>query len=259
MASMSGTFRRLSFAAALMGLTVAVAPQQTHAAEPAATPDKAAIEKIVREYLIKNPEIIAEALTELQRREELAEAQRTSDAIRAHAASLDDKSGNFIFGNPNGDVTVVEFFDYRCGYCKRVMPTLLDEVREDGNVKLVFREFPILGKDSVLAARGAIAAAQQGKYYNMHLALMSERGSFTEAKILEIAEDLGLDPIKLKADMYNKETQAELQKSYATGKAIGLRGTPAFIIGEKLYPGALRRDQLKQLIAEQRRANKKNG
>lgn len=258
MSFVSGTIRRTAFAALMIAGASLTLPATVMAEEAKPAMDKVAIEKIVRDYLLKNPEVITQALEELQRREELAEAERSRTAIRAHAASLDDTTGKFVFGNPDGDVTVVEFFDYRCGYCKRVMPSLLDEVRSDGNVKLVFREFPILGEDSVLAARGAIAAAEQGKYYNMHLALMTERGSFTEAKILDIAADLGLDTKQLKTDMYSRKTQSELQKAYATGKAIGLRGTPAFIIGDTLYPGALRRDQLKQLIAAQRKANQES-
>lgn len=213
------------------------------------------VEQIVRDYLLKNPEVIVEALQLYQEREEQAEADRAKQMLMAHRDRLDDPTGRFVSGNPQGDVTIVEFFDYRCSFCKRVLPALLDEVRKDGNVRLVFKEFPVLGDDSVRAARAGIAAAQQNRYYDMHLALMQTRGNLTEDKILSIAGDLGLDVERLRADMSSPETEAEIARNYELAQILNIRGTPGFVIGDELVPGAINAEQFRALIAQARRSN----
>lgn len=225
------------------------------AAEQVDTTDRAAIEKIVREYLLKHPEVIVEALQEMQAREEQAAAERARQMIAAHRTQLDDPSGAFVVGNANGDVTVVEFFDYRCGYCKRVMPGLLQQIESDGGVRLVLKEFPILGPDSVLASRAAVAATRQDRYYDMHVALMRERGAFTEEKLLAIGRDLGLDVKRMQADMYAPETEAVIARNHELARILDISGTPGFVIGDRLVPGAISAEQLQHLIDEARRAN----
>jgi protein-disulfide isomerase len=210
------------------------------------------IEELVRDYLLKNPEVIVEALQVYQQRQEQAEAEQARRMLLAHADRLDDPTGRFVAGNPDGDVTIVEFFDYRCGFCKRVMPTLLDEVQRDGNVRLVFKEFPVLGEESVRAARAGIAAARQGRYYDMHLALMQTRGSLTEERIMAIAGDLGLDTEQMKRDMISPETEAEISRNYELAQALNIRGTPAFVIGEELVPGAIGPERMQALIERAR-------
>ncbi|MDF1722076.1 MAG: DsbA family protein [Minwuia sp.] len=222
--------------------------------EGAAVPDKAVIEQIVRDYLVRNPEVIVEALQEMQRREQLAEAERSRAVIAAHMTKLDDPTGRFVAGNPDGDVTVVEFFDYRCSYCKRAFPALMEAITQDGNVRLVFKEFPILGEDSVLAARAAIAAARQDRYYDMHVALMQERGSYSLAKVLAIALDLGLDIEALRRDMDAPEVDAAISTNYELARALNITGTPGFIIGDQVVPGAISTEQMLSMIARARDA-----
>lgn len=225
------------------------------AADPVAPSlDRAGVEAIVRDYLMKHPEVILDALQAMQAREEQARLEQQQAMIAAHAERLDDPSGTFVLGNPQGDVTVVEFFDYRCGYCKRALPGLIDEVMRDGKVRLVLKEFPILGEDSVIASRGAIAAARQGRYGDMHLALMAERGSYSEEKVLAIGKDIGLDVAKLKADMASPETQAVIASNHEIARIMQINGTPAFIIGNTLAPGAIPPQRIRELIAAARAA-----
>jgi len=228
-------------------------------AEDKALPDltEQQVERIVRDYLLKHPEVIVEALQLYQERQELAEAEQARQMLVAHRDRLDDPSGQFVIGNPEGDVTIVEFFDYRCGFCKRVMPAMLDEVAKDGNVRLVFKEFPVLGEDSDRAARAGVAAARQGRYYDMHLALMQTRGGLGMSKILMMASQLGLDTDQLKADMDSPETDRLLQENRELARVLQIRGTPGFVIGDTLVPGAISASEFRQLIAEARAA--KNG
>jgi len=216
---------------------------------------EAQVKEIVRDYLLENPEVIVEALQIYQEREEQAEAEKARQMLMAHRDRLDDPTGRFVAGNPQGDVTIVEFFDYRCGYCKRVMPELLDEVRKDGNVRLVFKEFPVLGEESVMAARAGIAAAQQNRYYDMHLAMMQTRGGLSEARIMAIAQGLGLDLDRLRADMASPETEEEISRNYELAQILNIRGTPGFVIGDELVPGTISAEQFRALIERARQSN----
>ncbi|WP_416900009.1 MAG: DsbA family protein [Minwuia sp.] len=244
-------FRLLLTAVLAAGLARGVLADDTAAAK-GLTP--AEVEKIVHEYLMKHPEVIVESLQRFQERQDMAEAERAKAMLAAHRDRLDDPTGRFTAGNPDGDVTIVEFFDYRCGYCKRVMPSLFDEVAKDGGVKLVFKEFPVLGEDSVRAARAAIAAARQDRYYDMHLALMQTRGDLSEQKIMSIAGDLGLDTAKLKDDMRAPEVEEELARNYELAQILNIRGTPGFVIGDELVPGAISAQQFRDLIQRARDA-----
>jgi len=224
------------------------------AGQAAPQQDTAAIEQIVRDYLIRHPEVIVEALQEMQRREKLAEAELSRAMIAAHMTRLDDPTGRFVAGNPDGDVTVVEFFDYRCGYCKRAFPSLMEAITPDGNEPLVFTDFPILGEDSGLAARAAIAAARQDRYYDMHVALMQERGSYSQAKVLAVAADLGMDIEALRQDMMSQEVSDAIAGNYELARALKITGTPGFIIGDQVVPGAISTQQMLSMIRKARAA-----
>jgi len=241
-------FRSLALLIALTGLTAAASADDKSLSE-------AEVEAIVKDYLLKHPEVIVEALQLYQERQEQAEAERARHMLQASRDRLDDPTGAFVFGNPDGDVTIVEFFDYRCSYCKRVMPTLLDEVQRDGNVRLVFKEFPVLGEDSVRAARAGIAAARQGRYYDMHLALMQSRGQLPEEKLVAMAADLGLDVAQFRADMKSRATDDEIATNYELAQALNFRGTPSFVIGNELVPGAIDARQFRALIEKARQEN----
>ncbi len=225
-----------------------------HAQSPSSQPmTREQIEGIVREYLLNNPEIIIEAVEGL-------EEKRRREAERERSAALSAKSDQIlndgdapIAGNPQGDVTIVEFFDYRCPYCKQVAPTLTELLRGDAKLRFVFKELPILGPDSVVAARAALAANMQGKYLAMHERLLRHRGGFDEQTITRIAGEAGLDVARLKADMGKPEIDAMLDRNRQLARDLAINGTPAFIIGDKVVPGAADLQTLKRLIAGARK------
>jgi len=222
------------------------------ASAPLEAAERAAIEQVIRDYLKDHPEVVGEALSALRAREEEAQAARQRAAVRSHARALADPGPLPVLGNPDGDVTVVEFFDYRCPYCQRMAGPLREVVAEDGNVRLVMKEFPILGEDSVFAARAAVAAAEQGAYAAFHDALMTELDTVTPESVLALAERLDLDRAKLEADMRAEVVRETIQGSYRLAQALGIGGTPAFVVGETLVPGAVDAQRLRDLIAQAR-------
>jgi protein-disulfide isomerase len=209
------------------------------------------VEAIVRDYLMREPEIIYEALQELQRRETAAEAERRKVALTAKKDDLFNSAASPVGGNPEGDVTLVEFFDYRCGYCRRVVGSLRALVDQDDDLRVVFKEFPILGEDSVRASRAALAAERQGLYMPLHFALMQADDLSMEG-IMQAAAGVGLDTGQLAADMESPEVQAEIAATYALARELGIEGTPAFVIDDELIPGAVSQERLAALIDEAR-------
>jgi protein-disulfide isomerase len=242
-------FRHALLALAVLA-SIAVLPAQAQQA-PAMTREQ--VEQIVREYLIANPEIIVEAIEALEARQKKASLADQRNAVSEHQEQLYRDPDAPVLGNPAGDVTVVEFFDYRCPYCKTVAPTLAQLLNEDSGLKLVLKEFPILGPDSVVAARAALAAQAQGKYAALHAALLRHRGAFDETVITRLATDAGLDTTRLKTDMAKPEIDAMIERNKALGRALSLTGTPAFVIGEHVVPGAVDFETLKLLVAEARK------
>ena len=211
-----------------------------------------AIHEIVREYLLENPEVLIDTLEAYdQRRRETAE-QRQREAIVAHAADLSGDPGSPVLGDPHGDVLVVEFFDYRCPYCKTVAGDLRQAVIADGRIRLVMKEFPILGPQSVYAARAALAADKQGRYEDFHFALMAFEGELDEATVLSLAEALDVDTAQLQKDMFSNEIDEILQRTFELAEALDVGGTPAFIVGGRLVPGALGMEDLRRMVEELR-------
>jgi protein-disulfide isomerase len=209
------------------------------------------VEKIVRDYLLREPEIIYQALEELQRRQAEAAAERQRTAVAANRVQLFDRAGDPVAGNPVGDVTVVEFFDYQCQYCRRVVPSLQALLAEDQDLKVVFKEFPILGEASVTAARAALAAREQDRYLPFHFALMSAR-DLSLGTIMALARSVGLDTERLASDMESPAIEAQLQANLTLARELGIEGTPAFVVGDELIPGAVDKARLAQLIEEAR-------
>jgi protein-disulfide isomerase len=199
---------------------------------------KTAIEQIVRDYLTKNPDILIEMSSELERRQAEAQAQAQTEAIKENAEALFKSENAPFIGNPDGDVTVVEFFDYNCGYCRRALEHVMKLVETDKNVKVVFKEFPIFGEDSEAAAKAALAADKQGKYAEMHTRLYNDEGKPNLDKALKIAADLGLDVEKLKTDMNDPSVTGELEKTKSLAEALGVQGTPLYVVGGEIVPGA---------------------
>lgn len=245
-------FRPLAVAAVLTATaSLAVAPAV--AAEALSTAQKKEIEALVRDYLVNNPEVIVEAMESLQAKKEQADSDRKVAAIQEYRSALVASAEDPVLGNPKGDVTLVEFFDYQCGYCKRVYSPMMDAVKADGKTRLVMKELPILGPASVLAARHSLAAKMQGKYEAFHDAMMTQQGPVTEESIMAAAKAAGLDTKKLAADAKKPEIEHQLKANMELAGALGLRGTPAFVIGNRFIPGAVGADVLKQAITEARK------
>jgi protein-disulfide isomerase len=232
-----GSAGTLALAGLLALVPVVPAPAQAPAG-PFSAEQKAAIEKIVKDYLMANPEVIMEVQQALEARMEAQQAEKLKVAIQSNAADIYRRAGAPVAGNPKGDVTVVEFFDYNCGYCKRGFGDLAKLLEKDSKVKLVLKELPILNKGSEEAARVALAAKAQGKYWEVHRGLLESRAPANEAAALKIAEKAGLDLAKLKKDMTGAEVTDEIKKVRELAQKMGIQGTPHFLVGEKSIPGA---------------------
>lgn len=236
--------------AAAMAAVFAIAPAQAQSSLSDA--DKAALEETIRNYILEHPEIIVEAIEKLRQQEQARAAQRQQQSLQSRGEALRYDPGTPVVGNPDGDVVIVEFFDYRCPYCKKVAEPLREVVKEDGNIRLVMKEYPILSAESELAAKAALAAHEQGRYEDFHFTLMTEPGALNRDKIFGIAESLGLDLEKLRADMESPEIAAKLAEVAELGEALNVRGTPAFVIGDELVPGAISIEEMRQRVRQVR-------
>lgn len=214
-----------------------------------------AVRQIVREYLINNPEVILEAIEALKRREEASTEAKVQRVIQERRDELLNDPDSPVGGNPQGDVTLVEFFDYRCPYCKRVHPSIQALLREDRNLRFVYKEWPILGAESVFAARAALAARAQGKYHAFHGALMEARSALTESAVLAAAKSTGLDVDQLKRDITGQKESIDgsLARTSDLAAALDIRGTPAFVVGDLVIRGAIGIEDLRKVIADVRR------
>lgn len=204
----------------------------------------------VLEVLARHPELVAEAMQKLT-----AKRKAAADALAATLASSHKEIFNdgvsYVAGNPKGDVTIVEFFDYRCPYCKQMQPHLQALLKEDGKLRLVLKELPVLGPESVTASRAAVAALEQGKgakYLAFHDAMMTFRGQLSDDDIFRMAGAAGLDVAKLKTDMQAPKVEAVLRANLALADKLGIQGTPGFVIGDQLIPGAVSLDTLRQMV-----------
>lgn len=245
------------FLAALM-LSVIVSLAAPASAAPQFTDaQKLEIQSIMKDYLISHPAVLEEALSALQAKLQNDERTRQTSAIAGNAEKLQSTNVAPAAGNPRGDVTMVEFFDYRCGYCRSMAKTVDEFMATDSNVRLVFREFPILGPVSVTASKAALASAAQGKYQAFHDALMQgPRQLSTDEDVYAVAASVGLDLERLKKDMESQAVKDEIANNFALAESMGIRGTPAFVIGNQMYPGALPVDGLKNAVSQARLATK---
>lgn len=225
-------------------------------AEPTTGPsDQAfqqAVEKVVERYIRSHPEVIEQTLEALQAKREDEERERVRKLIVTRQADLLNDPNSPMSGDLNGDVTVVEFFDYRCGYCKRVAGTVTQLQKDDPRVRIVYKDLPILGEASELAARAALASRAQGKHLAFHEAVLASENEITKDELLRIATDVGLDTKRLEADMENPTWQALIEKNRALARELGINGTPGFIVGTELVPGALDLTGLKGLVTQAR-------
>ncbi len=224
---------------------------------PARAPDDVgAFDRQVRAYLMTHPEVIMEAVSLLERRNQARRAHEQRNLIRRYRDRLMDSGPLPVAGNASGDVTVVEFFDYRCPYCRQAVPEVKRLLAADPGVRLVRKEFPVLGPDSVRASRAAIAANYQGKYLAFHDALMTHAGPLDEAAVMEAARAVGLDTARLARDMARAEVDAVIREAHGLARVLGITGTPAFVIGDVLLPGFVEAPDLAHAVAGARRAAK---
>ncbi len=213
------------------------------------------VKELVLEAIRENPEIVLEAVQIIEQREQQRQAEAAATVLSDNRDLLENDPNAPVLGNPDGDVTIVEFFDYNCPYCRRVKPHIEALLEEDPNVRLVYREWPILGDGSVFAARAALASREQGKYEEFHWALMGMAGRAEEASVLQVAEQVGLDIARLRRDMEAPEIDAHIAVSMELSRALGFNGTPSFVIGDALVPGVIEADQMIRLAEEARTAN----
>lgn len=208
--------------------------------------------KLVREYLLANPQVIVEVSEELQRRQQ---EQQNKSRLKVLSSSKEDifrAPLDFALGGEDSDVTIVEYFDYNCGWCKRALDEVTKLTKSDPKVRVIMKEFPIFGEHSEFAARAAMASKAQGKYWDFHVALMKER-RVTKDNVMQIASRVGIDVDKLKAEMEDPKYAAAIRKNQQVATALGIEGTPGFIIDSKVNPGYLPEAQLKSMISDIRK------
>jgi len=240
-----GLVRLLVAAIVAFGSAAAAA----RAADSVSESERKTLEDTLYHYMSQHPGVLLDALHRAEDR------VRADDEAQAHRAMserrrdiLEDPTSP-VGGNPQGNVTIVEFFDYRCPYCKQMEPALEALLREDGNVRIVYKEFPILGKDSVYASRMALAAKKQGKYDAFHAAMMARKGHIDESVVQQVAKSAGLDLSRAQSDMGAAEIDDIISRNEDLAQALDIRGTPAFLIGEELVPGAVDIATLREKIA----------
>jgi protein-disulfide isomerase len=232
---------KLAQATAPAAAPTAPAGASSAAAEPsgAFTPaQRKEIESIVKDILINNPEVLLEAQNALEAKMDKIQADRMAVAIKEHAGELFRPAASPVVGNVKGDVPVIEFFDYNCGYCKKAFTDLAKLMDKDKKVRVILKELPILAKGSEEASRVALAAKMQGKYWEFHRAMLESQGQANEASALRVAEKLGLDMARLKKDMASAEVKKEIDDTRQLATKMGIQGTPHFIVGDRIIPGA---------------------
>ena len=209
------------------------------------------IKRLAIEAILENPQVIMEAVAILKKRE----SDQAASGTRSIRLQLEIDPGSPNLGNIEGDVTVVEFFDYNCGYCRQAGKTIQALIASDPNIRVIFREWPVLGEGSTFAARAVLASSEQGKYEEFHWALMNGKVRATKAVVMKAARDLGLDIAKLEADMVSEAVDRHLEKSNILAQNLGFTGTPAFIVGNEKVPGMISFNQISEPVAEARATN----
>lgn len=240
----------------VFGAMLALAPVTSAGADEFTADQKAELDGLIRAYILENPEVIVDAMQVLEQRQQNAQRNADADLIARLSSAILDDGFSHVGGNPDGDITVVEFLDYRCGYCKKAHDGVQALVATDGDIRLVVKEFPILGPDSTFAARAAMAAqAQSGRLYEaFNDAMMRHQGELNQRTVLAIAESVGLDGDQLQAEMESPEIAERIRTTYSLAREMGINGTPAFIIGNEIVRGYVPYDNLRELVEAAREA-----
>lgn len=240
--------------AVLAALMLLASPPPAAAADALTAEQKAAVEETVRAYILSHPEVIVESLTAYQAQQNQAQREAAEAAVATAGNELERDPTSPVAGNPDGDVTLVEFFDYRCGYCKRVLPSVQKLLKDDGNIRLVLKEYPILGPDSLTAAKASLAVWQTDpdKYMDVHAALLNTKGALDEERVLDLIAAEGVDRDTIRKAMAEPGIEDVLRANFDLGQRLGVNGTPAFIIGDRAVPGAIDLEQMEKLVADAR-------
>jgi protein-disulfide isomerase len=249
----------LSQAGAALAVSLAVAAPALAQTNALSEPQKKEVQKLVREFLLTNPEVIQEAIVELERRQQEAQKNAQASALISERNTLLHSPRGNLVGNPSGDVTLVEFFDYNCGYCKRALADVRTLMKSDPKLRVVLKDFPVLGPESVEASRVSLAVKQQisgEKLFDYHTRVMETRGRVNGERAIAVAREMGLDMARLQKDLDHAEVRASLQENATLGDKLGLTGTPAFVIGDEVISGAVGLDPLRRIVASTRQCGK---
>ena len=217
--------------------------------------ERAAFRAEVRAYLVENPDVIVEAMNVLQLREDAAATDRDLQLLQSNAPALFNNPSDWVGGNPEGDITVVEFMDYRCGYCRKAHDEVNELITSDGNIRFIVKEYPILGTESLLSSQFAIAVRLlhgDDAYKAAHTALITMRGEATAETLGRLAETLGHDPQTVLAKMATPDVQAVIDMNHALARAMDISGTPTFVIDQTMVRGYVPLDDMRQIVADQR-------
>jgi protein-disulfide isomerase len=237
---------------ALFLFTALLAAPLTATAQSMTDQQKKEMGDFIRSYLLEHPELLREMADKLEQKDRLAEQAARTEGLAKNKDTIFKLAGDAIVGNPQGDVTVVEFMDYNCGWCKKSMIEMQSLIAADPKLKVVMKEFPIFGEHSEFAARAALAAKKQGKYWEFHQALFSHEGQVTTDVAKELAVSVGLDMAKLEVDMKSPEVIDTIAANYELGKQLALNGTPAFIIDSNVVPGYIPQNDIQSYVNEVR-------
>jgi protein-disulfide isomerase len=243
----------LAAAAMLLALPAAVSAQT----QKFSSEQRHEIEAIIKDYLIQHPEVMQDVMAELEKRQQAAELEKHRTAVEENSKALFSSPHQVVLGNPHGNVTMVEFFDYNCGFCKRALSDMLDLLKSDPDLKFVLKEFPVLGEGSVEAAHVAVAARMQDttgkKYIEFHQKLLGGRGPADKARALAVAKDVGFDMARIEKDMTSDEVKKTIAENMKLADALGVSGTPSYVVGSEVVIGAVGLDALRDKIVAERK------
>src|SRR6266851_3302368 len=250
---MQRLLRPLLIAVAATVLAIAAPPAR---AQSFSDTQRSDIERVVKDYLVAHPELLQEVIDALEKRQSDADATKHREGVKQHSQALFHSPRQVTIGNRQGDVTLVEFFDYNCGYCKRALSDMLNLMKEDPKLRVVLKEFPVLGPGSVEAAQVAVAVRMQDptgkKYLEFHQKLLGGRGPADRAHALAVAKEIGLDMARIEKDMTGEEAKATLEENMRLAEALGLNGTPSYVIGTEVVVGAVGLAALREKVGTAR-------
>jgi protein-disulfide isomerase len=242
----------IAAAIALAPLSGAPVRAQTFSAD-----QREEIGAVIKEYLLAHPEVMQDVMAELEKRQQAADVEKHRAAVAEHKATLFSSPHQVVLGNPQGNVTMVEFFDYNCGFCKRALSDMLDLIKSDSNLKFVLKEFPVLGEGSVEAAHVAVAARMQDvsgkKYIEFHQKLLGSRGQADKTRALAVAREVGFDMPRIEKDMDSDEVKKTIDEDMKLADVLGVNGTPSYVVGNEVVIGAVGIDTLREKISAERK------